>query len=127
MRTHTIKNVIKHVLVDDWDHSDPPPDDDPPEPPPPDCSDPAATTTVASFWRLRWPWSGKKPSSNETCPDDGGEGGDRDEEKKKKGKREGNVPEAKVEACEGGDCFRWEFVDDFDSVMEEQCRRGDAK
>lgn len=48
---------------------------------------------------LRWPWSGKDGEEEEPCDDK---------------KPKSSVPEASPQACDEGDCFKWEFKDNWD-------------
>lgn len=69
------------------------------DPTPPACNN-------KSLSIFRWPWSGKDPS--EPCDDD---------DKIPKNP----VPPADVQPCEEGDCFKWEFKDDWDDTSLSDC------
>ncbi|KAH9816107.1 lipase [Melampsora americana] len=73
----------------------------------PDWDPTPPTCQPKSIFPLRWPW-GKHGDESEPC--------DGDEKNPKS-----SVPEASVQECEEGDCFKWEFKDDWDVESSLDC------
>lgn len=68
------------------------------DPTPPTCQN-------KSIFALRWPW-GKHGNDSEPCEGD---------------KPKNSIPEASVQECEEGDCFKWEFKNDWDDGSSLDC------
>ncbi|KAG0152346.1 hypothetical protein CROQUDRAFT_667247 [Cronartium quercuum f. sp. fusiforme G11] len=74
----------------------------------PDWDPTAPACQNKSLFTARWPWSGKRGNASDPC--------DGDEKAPKS-----SVPEAAVQSCEEGDCFKWEFKDNWDDQSSLDC------